>query len=326
MAQFSVNNDAEDSNTPTSAHTPPLSAPDHSALLAQMYSQIATLTQKLHALETSSSQTTSGLKIKLPKPFSGNRTEFRGFLTQLEMVFSLRPIDYQSDQVKITTFGTLLEGRALSWFLPYVEMRRINSLSWSEFVAQAQDTFGEPCRKLNAESRIMTIVQRGSLVDYISEFSSLAIDVGWSEDSLISHFRRGLSPAILDLMVSHPVPATLQGAITLATALDHRIWENREIKKSRTQVPFEGKNSRRAPPPVVSPLVRDPDAMDLDASRRGPLGAEERARRLRENLCLYCGRAGHRLSTCPTRPGSSLNTSSTENANSESSVGKGEGQ
>ncbi|KAL0155255.1 hypothetical protein M9458_049518, partial [Cirrhinus mrigala] len=32
------------------------------------------------------------------------------------------------------------------------------------------------------------------------------------------------------------------------------------------------------------------------------LTTEERERRLRNNLCLYCGQARHIRATCPTRP------------------------
>lgn len=39
--------------------------------------------------------------------------------------------------------------------------------------------------------------------------------------------------------------------------------------------------------------------MQLGHSR---LSADERARRFREGHCLYCGRPGHRICTCPVRP------------------------
>lgn len=39
---------------------------------------------------------------------------------------------------------------------------------------------------------------------------------------------------------------------------------------------------------------------------RARLSAEERQRRRRENLCLYCGASSHLIAACPTRPGNSL--------------------
>ena len=39
--------------------------------------------------------------------------------------------------------------------------------------------------------------------------------------------------------------------------------------------------------------------MILDTATK-KLTSEERARRIREKLCLYCGGAGHAVSNCPT--------------------------
>ena len=41
--------------------------------------------------------------------------------------------------------------------------------------------------------------------------------------------------------------------------------------------------------------------MEIDAMRRGPISQVERQRRMDNNLCLYCGKAGHRRLECPTR-------------------------
>ena len=45
--------------------------------------------------------------------------------------------------------------------------------------------------------------------------------------------------------------------------------------------------------------------MDLDATRSNkrfkPLTPEERKRRYDNNLCLYCGKAGHRAGDCPEK-------------------------
>lgn len=47
------------------------------------------------------------------------------------------------------------------------------------------------------------------------------------------------------------------------------------------------------------------DPMDLslvDTQRRGPLSREEKDRRRRLGLCIYCGEKGHLLNYCPVRP------------------------
>ncbi|KAL0150314.1 hypothetical protein M9458_054422 [Cirrhinus mrigala] len=52
-------------------------------------------------------------------------------------------------------------------------------------------------------------------------------------------------------------------------------------------------------PPPMSVADAAPEPMQIGATK---LSVEERERRLRGNLCLYCGQPGHIRATCPTRP------------------------
>jgi hypothetical protein len=64
-----------------------------------------------------------------------------------------------------------------------------------------------------------------------------------------------------------------------------------------------------APAPFPS-FARDPNAMEIDATRRttlttpvkrGPLTDKQKAYRRDHNLCMYCGLAGHLWAACPIR-------------------------
>jgi len=250
-------------------------------------------------------------KVKLPEKFVGKRDRFRGFINQLELVFSLQPNVYNSNVIKISTFGTLLDGTALSWFLPYIERNLINSLTWDQFKSLAYNTFGDPCRKLSSESKLMSLSQKGSLVDYVSEFGSLSTDVDWNQSTLVSHFRRGLNPKILDLMLGYDIPTTLHDLITLATKIDNRIWENNQMQKNQKLSNPTAKLPTSTANPAHQPTVRfkDPDAMELDSAKRGPLSQAEKDRRQRLNLCRYCGDSSHVVANCTLKPNKSINAS-----------------
>lgn len=285
---------------------------DYPAVIAQLQHQLTNLTNQVQHMSTQPGPATvepapisRSPKVSLPAKFSGDRRSFRGFLFQLELVFRVRPADYYSDSLKIATFGTLLDGKALKWFLPYLEKQLIDTMTWETFKITATETFGEPCRKLNAETRLMNLVQSGSLIDYVSEFTSLSSEIEWSENALISHFRRGLNPSLLDLMVTYEVPSTLTEMVTLATQVDNRVWESKQIRRQLSKS-VQHSNSRapkQSPRPMNSPVPapKDPYAMDLDASKKGPISAEERKRRYDSKLCLYCGNPGHRVSECPLK-------------------------
>ncbi|KAJ1132756.1 hypothetical protein NDU88_011059 [Pleurodeles waltl] len=78
------------------------------------------------------------------------------------------------------------------------------------------------------------------------------------------------------------------------------------MERRRTRVPYQSGNSRTSsrrtddvpseasPPPTQEPMQIDPI--------RGPLTESEREDRRQKGLCLYCGKAGHLIRSCPVRP------------------------
>jgi hypothetical protein len=164
---------------------------------------------------------------------------------------------------------------------------------------------------MTAETKLLNIQQRGSLGDYASDFSALASEVDWNEASLVMHFRKGLKSNILDMMVIHEMPTTLTEAMNLAIKIDQRIWENEQLQRLRNQPKSISKPQKSFPRHDVQKnqfQKTDPEAMDLDVSKRGPVSVAERQRRFSNNLCLYYGGEGHNRATCPVRP-KSLNSS-----------------
>lgn len=145
---------------------PPLEYVDTSVTISNLQEQIARLSAQVDSLASlrygPSDVIQSAPKVKLPDKFTGDRKKFRGFMVQLQLVFSTRARDYHSDSIKIATFGTLLEGKALNWFLPLTERNLLNSMTWKEFAELANATYGDPCSKLSAESKLMNLTQKGS--------------------------------------------------------------------------------------------------------------------------------------------------------------------
>jgi hypothetical protein len=74
-----------------------------------------------------------------------------------------------------------MEGKALSWFMPFLEKKRHLVTSWEDFRTLAFATFDDPCRKLTAEANLQRLSQTGHLSDYISDFNALASEVDWNE-------------------------------------------------------------------------------------------------------------------------------------------------
>ena len=113
----------------------------------------------------------------------------------------------------------------------------------------------------------------------------------------MEQFRFGLRGEVKDLMISFLDPDDLNALTTLAIRCDNRLFERRQ--ECQLEV---------APMTVTmpSPLPRLPptsanDPMHVDAVQFSRLTAEEKERRRRNNLCLYCGGSGHMVRNCPLK-------------------------
>jgi hypothetical protein len=73
-------------------------------------------------------------KVPLPEKFDGSRQEYRGFISQIQLVFMLNPSRYPTDAAKVGTIGTLLTGKARQWFTPYVEKAEEYSAILNDYV------------------------------------------------------------------------------------------------------------------------------------------------------------------------------------------------
>ncbi len=97
---------------------------------------------------------------------------------------------------------------------------------------------------------------------------------------------------------------TLDQLIDLAICLDNMI---------RSRKPSRCSTFRSLSPPVMP----EQEAMQVGHARISP---EERDRRYRQNLCLYCGQAGHVKISSPTRPKQNASSAVSQSFNSSRCV------
>jgi hypothetical protein len=115
-------------------------------------------------------------------------------------------------------------------------------------------------------------------------------------------FRKQLNGALRDkLALVSPQPTTLDALIKKVREIDNN-W--RMYAQPRT--PF---TPRRGP--KIRELSTETETVaDINATqprrnptrKRGKLSTEQRAYRVANNLCLYCGGANHRVDSCPIAP------------------------
>ncbi|KAK2822859.1 hypothetical protein Q5P01_022924 [Channa striata] len=168
---------------------------------------------------------------------------------------------------------------------------------------------GEPesCRSFLVQCEIQFKLRPSSFPTEESRFRTLATLSGWNETALFHMFYRGLSEKIKDAMAARDLPRTLNELMDLAFRIDRRLRErvrerqlNRPLPTYRPVPSFHSSPRVVPEPPSTIPAARgeQPEPMQIGRTR---LSAEEREHRFRNNLCLYCGGAGHRVSSCPVK-------------------------
>lgn len=253
--------------------------------------------------------------IPTPARFSGEIGLCGQFLHQCMLVFDQQPLTYSTDKAKVAFIMSLLSGKASAWAVALVNSRSPVCNTLDTFANEMRRVFDHPLQSKEASSRLLSLRQGNSSVSsYSIDFRILAAETGWDERALQGVFFRGLSEEIKDQLAARDETSTLEELISIAIRLDNRLAERRRERVVRRSVPTLYPPQTRQPPSAAhpppepspaappSPTVPAPTSEEPMQLGRMRLSPEERQRRLRLGLCMYCGQAGHIVALCPTRP------------------------
>ncbi len=230
---------------------------------------------------------TTSPRLAFPDKFDGSPVKCKGFLMQCSMFVSQQPMLYPTDDSRIAFVCSLLTGRALEWATAVWRDDQSVFPTFTAFIQRFKEVFEHPAGGKEAGEQLISLRQgRGSAADYALSFRTLAAQTGWPDDPLKLHFRRGLSTELQSELACRDEGKSLDQFIDLAIRIDN-------LLRSRRQPRFSSASLGNAAPPT------DSEPMQIGFTH---LSEEERERRMRRNLCLYCGLSGHMRATCPTRP------------------------
>ena len=273
--------------------------------------QVSELTQQVQLLRTPTALPTppvppppapaaaEGPESRLPTPegYSGEPEFCRAFLTRCSMHFALQPRTFQSEQTKVAFVLTLLSGRAALWGTAVWENGHNCCTSFQALSEEMRRVFdravaGKEAARLLAELR----QGEGSVADFSIRFRTLAAECRWNEEAQWDMFLHGLADRVYKQIYAMDLPETLNGLIELALRVDARL--NRVTRLTRPSRPQPSPENHQADgASAVSPTF-DHEPMQVGRAR---LSREERERRRSQGLCLYCGRAGHFIHSCPVK-------------------------
>ena len=226
--------------------------------------------------------------------FDGNPKSSFEFLSKLQVYFYLQPQRFASDLAKCYYVGLRCESAAALWFNSVLIGPDAADIitNYTRFVDEFKLTFDDPTRVHDAERQLLTMRQgRRSVARMIPEFKINVFIAGWQNENLFRIFLNTLNDNVRDELLKETRPATLQLYMDRAIAIDRQLFERQLDRKNRG-----------GPRTSVAIAESSSDDMQLDALQVGRrLFAEERQRRIQNNLCLYCGGAGHRVTSCPSK-------------------------
>ncbi|KAL0192230.1 hypothetical protein M9458_010526, partial [Cirrhinus mrigala] len=166
------------------------------------------------------------------------------------------------------------------------EGSRMSFPSYQSFLRQFREVFDHSAGGEEPGEELLRLKQGASTAaDYTLRFRTLATQSGWESRPLKLMYRRGLNEELQAELACRDEGKSLEEFMELAIRLDNLIRSRR------------GKRSAKFPLP--SPEHQEQKAMQVG---RTHLTQDERERRLRNHLCLYCSQPGHLRVDCPIRP------------------------
>jgi len=247
--------------------------------------------------------------------FAGDRRYLKGFLAKMNLIFMISPDRFPTDETKVIYVISRLYGNAMNWAASLIENQDPCLLNYDAFIAKINSVYGSFDSTFVANQKLRTIRQRrvGDVRNYILEFNRYADESSWNEEAKMDAFLAGLNDQIANrILEMFPGPKSLSAMQTIAARIDSRIAANRNFFNPQSKANNRPKNNNNFNK-KKSNFKKKPS----NSKFHGPLSNEEKERRRRENLCLYCGSSEHSLDNCPLK---NKNKSNNKNKPSSSST------
>ncbi len=233
---------------------------------------------------TSSAQAVNP-RLSLPERFDGTPDKCKGFLLQCSLFLDQQPSLYPTDISRASFICSLLSGRALEWATAVWEGGSLSFPPLNEFLHQFREVFEHSASGEEPGEQLLALRQgKDTAADYSLTFRTLAAQTGWESGPLKLLYRKGLSAELQSELACRDEGRTLEEFINITIRLDNLLRSRR---------------SSRSPLASAPATITEPEPMQVGVTR---LSLDERERRIKHHLCLYCGQSGHLRASCPTRP------------------------
>ena len=291
-----------------------------------------------------------------PETFSGrDKRKLRSFLFTCNLNFRTNPRTYNTDRKKIAYAIGCFTDVAKQWVQEQFGILPSPTFldDWEEFQTELQRVYSDPDIAFHAARLLLQLQMKDNqrVEKYSDDFSAIASDLQWNDPALEFMYFNGLAPRIQHQLSLVGRDQGLEPLRKQTIKLDEYYWSMANLQSAKppaprpapvqiqkpVMVPYVSRPSpssaprlspsRPLPKPPTSsrttpapPIAPQPVYMSTLGSD-GHLNPEEKQRRIDNNLCLYCGKGGHRFSECRSRasrktPPSKARASTSNSSNS----------
>lgn len=291
-------------------------------LIANLQSQLTVATSTTQSLTEK-----RHLSEKLPDPelYDGDKQKLRSWIYSLNVKLVGNADRYPTESDKIRYLVGRLTGKALNQVEPRVKENGSPDFDTvRDLIKYLELAFGDPDERGTAQRELHKLRQTNRpFSEYLADFRRIADRTEYDEEAKRAALLSGLSNEIQTALITVDLSRSLEETVATLQKIDNKIRAlSARIPRTQTQTSaptFASTNSGSRPKPVQStsspvavfahptgatsaanPALPGGDAMDLGVGRaRGPLTPAERARRINNNLCMYCGDVNHYAGNCP---------------------------
>jgi hypothetical protein len=265
--------------------------------------------------------------------------KLRGFLLQCTLNFRAKLESFRDDTAKVNYVLSFLKETTLNYFEPFLVDDPANEPEWltnfEYFTEELYIYFGPYDQQAIAKIELEQLVMKDNhkATKFFVNFYRISAMLDHNDSSL--YRKTAMQKRIKDELVHFDKPQTLDELRDLIQKIDQRYWEfqgeiahetrpvlvaeaksdksartapnndrrqgqNSSNSNSNTNAQPSGKGKEKEKPKgnLSKGQPKNPDLMEK-LGKDGKLTQQEHQRRQDNNLCLFCGQAGHRVHECP---------------------------